>query len=582
MNRKRLVSACGLSLLASLWLTHAVAAEPATLILHHGQIVTVDREFRIAEAMAIVGERILAVGTNAEVLAHQGPETKVMDLQGQMVLPGLIDSHTHPHSAALHEFDHPIPEMESIDDVLAYVRQRAESLPAGQWISISQVFITRLRERRYPTRQELDQAAPEHPVVFSTGPDAMLNSLALKLSGIGRDFQVVGPGKIETDPDTGEPTGLLRNCGRYIKRQSTAKPPQPEERIERLKLLFHDYNSVGLTTIADRNAGREDILRYQQMHADGALSVRVMCSHALNAQEDLPAIQSRLQEIAALPACQPNPWVRVIGVKTFLDGGMLTGSAFLREPWGVSAIYSITDPQYRGILFIEPGKLTEIVRATAEQRLQFTAHSVGDGAVQALLEAYEKLAETMPIHETRPCLTHSNFMSADAGTRMAKLGVVADIQPAWLYLDARTLSEQFGDTRLRYFQPLRTLFEQGAIIGGGSDHMQKIGSLRSVNPYNPFLGMWVTLTRQARWFEGALHPEEALTREQMLRFYTSNNAHLLFLEQQVGSLEAGKLADFVVIDRDLLQCPVAEIRDTQVRRTVVHGRQVYERPAAAP
>ena len=168
-------------------------------------------------------------------------------------------------------------------------------------------------------------------------------------------------------------------------------------------------------------------------------------------------------------------------------------------------------------------------------------------------------------------------MSREAIEQAARLGVVVDIQPAWLYLDTRTLAAQFGYDRLRYFQPLQSLFEAGVIAGGGSDHMQKIGSLRSINPYNPFLGMWVAITRRAKGYDGPLHPEEALTREQAIRFYTINNARLLFLEDQVGSLEAGKLADFVVLDRDLLTCPEDEIRETRALATYLDGKRVFER-----
>ena len=160
--------------------------------------------------------------------------------------------------------------------------------------------------------------------------------------------------------------------------------------------------------------------------------------------------------------------------------------------------------------------------------------------MHALLDAYEEVNKETPVAPTRPCITHSNFMSREAIEQAARLGVVVDIQPAWLYLDTRTLAAQFGYDRLRYFQPLHSLFEAGVIAGGGSDHMQKIGSLRSINPYNPFLGMWVAITRRAKGYEGQLHPEEALTREQAIRFYTINNAHLLFLEDRIGSLEAGQ------------------------------------------
>jgi predicted amidohydrolase YtcJ len=250
----------------------------------------------------------------------------------------------------------------------------------------------------------------------------------------------------------------------------------------------------------------------------------------------------------------------------------------MREPWGVSEIYAITDPAYRGVLFIPKERLWPIVETAVECGLQFTAHSVGDGAVHTLLEVYEEINRTRPIRKTRPCITHSNFMSREAVEQLARLGVLVDIQPAWLYLDTRTLVKQFGYDRLRYFQPLRSIFAAGGIAGGGSDHMQKIGSLRAINPYNPFLGMWTAITRQARWYEGKLHPEEALSREQAIRFYTGNDAFILFLEDQLGSLEPGKLADFIVLNTDLLQCPESEIKDTQVLNTYMNGKLVFSRP----
>jgi predicted amidohydrolase YtcJ len=556
----------------------AGAADPPDLILHHGKFVTVDREFSIREAIAIRGEQIVALGTNDEVLATKGEATRLVDLAGKMVLPGLIDSHVHATGAAMHEFDHPVPDMETIADVLAYIKSRAAALPAGSWISVRQVFITRLKEQRYPTRVELDAVAPNHPVVFSTGPDAMLNSLALAESGIDKSFEVTGAGIVEKDPVTGEPTGLLRSCSRYVKSKSSGRQASDTEQNDRLAALLADYNSVGLTCVADRNASAGGIGQYQQLRADGRLTVRMMISHGVDGSGKLPAVQEKIREVARHPLRKPDPLLRIVGIKCFLDGGMLTGSAYMREPWGVSEIYLITDPMYRGVLMIEPENLNQMVQTAVDEGLQFTAHSVGDGAVHTLLAAYENANKSTPVRPTRPCITHCNFMSREAIEQMARLGVVADIQPAWLYLDARTLSAQFGNDRLRYFQPLRTLFEQNVIAGGGSDHMQKIGSLRSINPYNPFLGMWVTVTRQARWFEGQLHAEEALSREQAIRFYTMNNAHVVFLEDKIGSLEPGKLADLIVVDRDLLTCPVDDIQSTQVLATYLSGKQVYARP----
>jgi predicted amidohydrolase YtcJ len=586
-RRAVLPLSCLLSLLAVL--APAAAADSpseADLILHHGKVVTVDRKFTIHQALAVRGDRILRVGSDEDVLKTRGPKTTVIDLHGKMVLPGLIDSHVHPTDACMHEFDHPIPEMETIADVLAYVRGRAKVLAPGEWIEVHQVFITRLREQRYPTRAELDEAAPNNPVLFATGPDASLNSLALRLSKIDKDFKVSdgGPGHAEKDPKTGEPTGILRSCTRYVKTQPSGRRPTELDRTERLLALLEDYASVGLTSIADRDASPRAIERYRQLLGRDRLPVRVAISHHVDTLGPIEKVQERIRKVAEHPLVKGDARLRIVGIKTYLDGGMLTGSAYMRQPWGVSRIYSITDPEYRGVLFIPRERLLPIVRTTAEVGLQFTAHTVGDGAVHTLLDVYEELSGQMPLRKTRPCITHCNFMSKEAVGKLARLGVVADIQPAWLYLDTRTLAAQFGQERLRWFQPLRSLFEAGAIVGGGSDHMQKIGSLRSVNPYNPFLGMWTTITRRARWYEGTLHPEEALSREQAIRFYTANNAYILFLDDKVGSLEAGKLADLVVLDTDLLTCPVDAIKEARVLRTYVGGRLVYERkgPAGRP
>jgi predicted amidohydrolase YtcJ len=508
----------------------------------------------------------------------------MIDLAGQMVLPGLMDSHTHPLGASLTEFDHEIPTMESIADVLAYIRARAQSVPEGGWIVLQQVFITRLREQRYPTRAELDSAAPKHPVIFRTGPDASLNSLGLKLSGIDRNFKIPEgvAGRIEKDAN-GEPTGILRNFAKYVKAPAddNATRPNPNQKAERLKQLFKDYNSVGITSIGDRNAGTDALPLYEELRAKGELTVRVAISHQIDTSGPLSEIQTAIRRVAEHRLFrEKDPLLRIIGIKTFLDGGMLTGSAYMRQPWGLSEIYSISDPDYRGVLFIPRERLQPIVEAAVTNGLQFTAHSVGDGAVHALLDAYEDVARSRPIRPTRPCITHANFMSREAVEQMARLGVVADLQPAWLYLDTRTLMKQFGDERLRWFQPLHSLFEAGVIIGGGSDHMQKIGALRSINPYHPFLGMWVATTRRAKNFEGALHPEEALTRQQAIRFYTANNAWLLFREKDTGSLEAGKLADFIVLDTDLLTCAADAIPRSQVLRTYLGGKLVYARDSA--
>ena len=568
------------SLLIALSLGHSrqavTAAEPPDVILHHAKIITVDDQFCIAEAVAVRGDRLLAVGKNDEVLKLAGDTTKLIDAQGQCVIPGLMDSHVHATGAAVYEFDHPIPEMDTVGDVLAYVAKRAEVLEDGQWINLNQVFITRLRDQRYPTRKELDVVAPNNPVAFRTGPDCALNSLALKLSGIDKDFRIPEgeSGLIERD-EQGEPTGILRNAGRFVKSSSVEKSPSKDEQRERLRQLLADYNKVGITSISDRNASDGGVTLYQDLKVRQELTCRVFLSYSVNGGGKWEDIQQRLDKAATHPLHRYDAWLWLRGVKVFLDGGMLTGSAYMQKPWGISDIYSIRDPEYRGLRFIPPEPLEKMARYALEHDLQFTAHATGDGAVQGLIDAYAAINKELPVRERRPCITHCNFMSAQAITQMKELGIVADLQPAWLWLDGATLHRQFGEERLAYFQPYRTLVEQGVVVGGGSDHMQKIGSLRSVNPYNPFLGMWIAITRQPRRFEGSLHPEQKISRENALRLYTINNAYIMFEEKNKGSLQPGKLADFVILDRDLLTCPEEEIPKIEVRATWVGGKPVF-------
>lgn len=551
-----------------------------SLILHGGKVITVDGKFSIHEAIAIEDGKILAVGSDAEVTALKGPDTQVLNLEGKTVMPGLMDSHVHPR-AALTEFDHEMPIMESIQDVLDYIAMRAKSAPEGSGIVVSQVFITRLKEQRYPTRAELDSVAPKHPVSFATGPDAMLNSLALQVSGITKDFKITdgGPGKVELDPATGEPTGLLREMGRFIRVKQTTKSPTSAQVYERTLDLFHDYNSVGLTTVCDRGASADSIARYESMLKKGDLTVRMRCSHTFSSGGMWRTIEQSIDQVLQNPLTKGDDMLRIIGTKIWLDGGMLTGSAYMREPWGVSKIYGISDPAFKGTLNVPPDKLRQMIDKVTSAGLQFTAHSVGDGAVHELLDAYEEINAKHSIRDTRSCITHSNFMSKEDVERAAKLGVMMDIQPIWLHLDSRTLLAQFGQDRTRWFQPLKTIFETGGIVGGGSDHMQKIGSFRSVNPYNPWLGMWIAITRKARHLDAPMHPEEVLTREQAIRFYTVNNAKILFLEHVTGSLEKGKAADLILVDRDPLSCPIDDLPKTTVLKTWLEGKLVHEAKA---
>jgi hypothetical protein len=552
-------------------------ASAPSLILHHGKVITMDAASRIVEAVAVDAQgQIVAVGGNDEVLARKDAGTQLIDLGGKTLLPGLMDSHVHP-GAAMTEFDHEIPTMEDIADVLGYIAGRVKASKSGELILVRQVFITRLEEMRYPTRAELDRIAPENPVVFSTGPDSMLNSLALKLGGYTRDFKVPegSAGKMEVDAN-GEPTGLLRSLSHNVKAPTSAKSPTTEDTYRRTVELFRAYNAVGLTTVADRDSSLKMVALYEQMLARGDLCVRMRVSPGIPTMSLWPACEKAIEEVAQHPRTKPDPMLQIIGTKVYLDGGMLTGSSWMLEPWGVSEAYGISDPQYSGVQKITAERLKQLVEKVTASGLQFTAHSVGDAAVKLLIDTYEVVDQRYSIRAARSSVTHCNFMQPESIAKAAKLGVCIDLQPIWLHMDGRTLTQHFGEARMALFQPLRACFDQKVIVGGGSDHMQKLGSFRSINPYNPWLGMWTAITRQARKLDAPVHPENALTREEALRLYTTNNAFLLKNEQHTGSVEKGKLADLILTDRDPLTCAITDLPQTQVVKTWLGGKLVFE------
>jgi hypothetical protein len=257
---------------------------------------------------------------------------------------------------------------------------------------------------------------------------------------------------------------------------------------------------------------------------------------------------------------------------------MLVGTAYQREPYGPygAKLFGFDDPHNRGLLLVPPDKLLTIMRAARDKGWQLSAHSQGGGAVDVLLGVFEKLDRERPIAPTRSHVIHASFQSPEAIALMKRLGVLADAQPDWLYLDGEALEKVEGDEGMRYFIPLRSYVDAGIIVAGGSDHMIGFDKNTATNPYNPFLGMYIAVSRKT--IQGSvIHPEQRLTRQEALKMYTIWPAYLQFNEKDRGSIEVGKLADMVVIDRDYLTCPENEIKDIEPTVTILNGRIAYTR-----
>lgn len=554
---------------------------PADLIIHHAKIVTVDSQFRMFEAIAARDGKVIALGDDQAIFKLAGPRTKVIDADSRAVLPGLYDSHVHPLGAAMSETPSPLPVLKSLEDVFEYVRKKTAGTPGGEWIVIRYAFPTRLEEARFPTRAELDAVAPKHPVLYHAGPAGIVNSQGLRVSNITRDTPNPPAGMVVKDPATGEPTGMLRNAYGVLK----GVPRESDDasgmvKVAAVKKLFGLYNAQGLTSIADRNAGREALDLYLGLRDRKELTLRVNVARSFNPSGTREEIVRRLNELPGKdlkggPTGVGDAWVRVGPIKLFLDGGMLNGSAYMRQPWPKGPTYQISEDDYRGLLFIQPEQLRTVVEEACLRGWQMTAHTAGEGAMDVLLDAYEFVNRQVPIGDRRLCITHANFPSQRNLEICKRLGVCADVQPAWLWKDGSTLLKVLGEKRVRWFQPFKSWL-QYTTIGGGSDHMIKLDSMEATNPWNPWLGMFVAITRFTERGD-SLTPDERLSREEALKLYTVNNAFLHHEEKEKGSLEIGKLADMIVIDQDYLTCPVQSIPDIKVTHTIVGGKVVYER-----
>jgi predicted amidohydrolase YtcJ len=553
--------------------------EPADLIFTNARVVTVDQRFSIVQAVGIRGDRIVVLGDDRDVLRLRGPKTRVIDADGRTVLPGLYDSHVHPVGAATSELTEPLTGLASLQDVFAYLGKKASTTPEGQWIVLRFAFPTRLKEARFPTRLELDRAAPRHPVLYHAGPAGVANSMALKVSGVTRDTPNPRGGVIVKDPVTGEPTGMLRNAFGVLKGvPSGSRATQAAQRAAVLK-LFHLYNAQGITSIADRDAGRTTLDLYLSLKESKELTIRINVARSFNPSGTREQVARHLQDLEGQdhlggPTGVGDIWVRIGPIKFYLDGGILSGTAFMRRPWPKGVTYQIVEDDYRGLLFVDPEQVKVVVEEAARRNWRVTAHTAGEAAMDVLLDAYEFVNRQAPIKDRRFCITHANFQSERNLARCRELGVCADVQPAWLFKDGAALASVLDPQRMRWFQPYKTWLKH-TTIGGGSDHMIGLDSLKAINPWNPWLGIQTAVTRVTE--DGTvLNPEERLSREEAIRLYTLNNAYLNQEEKEKGRLEVGKLADLIILDRDLLTCPANTIRNTQVLYTVVGGRIVYQ------
>ena len=545
------------------------------LILVNGKILTVDKSFSIAEAVAIKNDRFLAVGSNADIIKLAGNSTTKIDLKGKTVIPGLIDAHLHPEGASLSELVEEIPDVRTRKALLSWIKTQATIKKKGEWIIHPKFFPTRLEEMTWPKLEELDAAAPQNPVFLNGSYGGIINSEAMRISNITGKTEHPG---IFKKSETGQPTGLLNASAFSLLKMNKPAQLTYEERLDALEKMIARYNRVGITGLCSGAGDPENMRMYFDLKKSKRLTARILQNITLPLDIDASAeeIEKKLKSLGYYTGFG-DEWIRVGALKVWIDGGILTGTAYLREPWGEKGkeIYGIDDTSYRGVLLISKKALITIGSVANKLGWKFTAHCTGGGGVDLMLDAFEEVNRIRPIKDRRFSIIHGNFFTPEAVERMKKLGVYADMQPAWFYKDADAMNYVLGEKRIGTFHPYKSLFEAGVMVNGGSDHMVKFDSYTSINPYNPFLAMWSTIARKTE--RGSIIvQEEAITREEALKMYTINNAFGSFEEDIKGSIEPNKLADLVVISDDILTCPVDKIKDIKAEMTMVGGKIVYK------
>lgn len=551
------------------------SAPPAPdVVVVNGHVITVDPHSTIAEAVAIQSGRFVAVGTTADIRRLVGAGTRVIDAGGRTVIPGLVDSHVHALGVASAEQTQPFQSLRSIDELQSWIRHAASGASAGTWIWTPRVFPTRIREQRFPTRAELDRVAPQHPVVVDGAYALMANSAALRAASI--DARTPNPpgGAIVRDGD-GVPTGLLRNVGPLLARfRRAADDGVPA--LDALERVHQAYSRAGITSIGERSASLAGFRAYEALRTAGRLRVRTTVTLRIPTPEDPSSVRTFVGDLPLAPR-QGDEWLKVGPLKIAADGGILAGTSFMREPYGLPArgLYGVDDPTYRGLLTITREQIASAVEAGASRGWQMAAHVTGDAGVDAVLDAFEAAQRRHPRPDARHTLIHAYFVNAETAARAARLGVLVDTQTAWFYRDADALSSALGDGRLERFIGLRTWLDAGVVTAINTDHMFGLDPDNAMNPFNPFLTMATAVSRQT---EGGrvIGRAQRISRMEALRLMTRDAARLSFDESRTGSIEIGKLADLAILSGDLLTCPEDRIKSITAEVTIVGGRVVHE------
>src|SRR5712691_1352658 len=536
---------------------------PADLIFINGNIYTANEKQPRAEAVAVKGDRIIFVGSNAEAKKFEGARTRVVDLHGETVVPGMTDAHYHFIGVGQRELNLNLEGITNLEDFLAKVKARVDQAKPGEWVTGRGWIETFWKPPVFPTRWDLDKISPNNPVILgrADGHGAVTNSAALKIGGVTKDTKDPFGGQILRDKQTGEPTGmLLDNAQSFVRRHV---PDSTEGDTERAAILANNRSiQLGWTQVQDPGGSYRDVDLYKKLYGEGKLKLRIYKA----VYGPGPEAQRLLREGPIIEAFGSRFNLRTI--KVVSDGALGSRGAALLAPYSDA-------PDSSGFLRVKEEDLLPMLQEALRKGIQVETHAIGDYANRFILDEYEKALNAVPksqrkIAEPRWRDEHAQIVNPTDIPRFAKLGIIPSMQPSHAIGDLHFAPSRLGMKRLEGAYAWNSFIKSGVIVPGGSDAPVERGE--------PMIEFYAAVSRKdIRGFSGeGWHPEEKVTREQALKMLTIWPAYAAFEENLRGTIEVAKLADLTVLSADIMKIPEMDILKTHCVMTVIGGEIVYE------
>lgn len=536
--------------------------EPADLIFINANVYTANEKQPHVEAIAVKGDRIVFTGSNAEVKKYRGALTRVVDLHGATVVPGMTDAHHHLEGVGFREMTLNLEGITNLQDFLAKVKAKVDQAKPGQWVTGRGWIETFWQPPVFPTRWDLDKVAPNNPVILqrADGHGTVTNSAALKIAGITKDTPSPFGGEISKDK-SGEPNGMLLDAARGLVARHI--PPTSPADAERAVVLGVQRDiSLGWTQVQDPGGSYQDIAVYRKLYGDGKIKLRIYKVLSAPGKE----AQRLLTEGPIIGAYGNRLTVRAL--KFYADGSLGSRSAALLEPYADA-------PETSGFLTVKEEDLLPVLEEALTKGIQAETHAIGDRGNRFILDEYEKALKAVPasqrkIADPRWRVEHSQIVNPLDIPRFKQLGIIPSMQPSHAIGDLHFAPARLGIKRLEGAYAWNSFIKSGVIVAGGSDAPVERGE--------PMIEFYAAVARKdVKGFSGeGWHPEETVSREQALKMFTIWPAYAAFEENVRGSIEVGKLADLTVLSADIMKIPEMDILKTLCVMTVIGGEIVYE------